>query len=111
VRTFDVGNGRAAKDQSLAAHSPVLGVLGGKTDDPAGWLAVGQALSAVTLAATAAGVSHAYLNQAVEVPEVRDRLRRAIPAVEHPLLVLRFGFAKPVRRTPRRPLDEVIIRG
>jgi|GEM_PF-70654 len=111
VRTFDLGNGRAARDQSLAAHSPVLGVLGGRTDDPPGWLAVGQALSAVALTATAANVAHAYLNQAVEVPEVRERLRRALPAVEHPHLVLRFGFASPVRRTPRRPLDEVLIRG
>jgi hypothetical protein len=44
VRTFDMGNGVAAKDAELAEASPMLAVLGTERDEPADWLAAGQAL-------------------------------------------------------------------
>ena len=44
VRTFDMGEGQAAKDYELATGSPALVVLGSAGDTPRDWLHAGQAL-------------------------------------------------------------------
>src|SRR5437764_15032523 len=51
IRTFDMGKGRAAKDRDLATGSPVLAVLGTKSDEPLDWIIVGMALARMLLLA------------------------------------------------------------
>ena len=51
TRTFDIGKGQAAKDRQLAAGSPVLAILGTKSDEPMDWLRAGIALSIILLLA------------------------------------------------------------
>ena len=75
VRTFDWGRKRAAKDEQLALGSPVLAVLTTPGDEPADWLAAGQALGHVLLRATVEDVVASFLNQPVEVGALRRRLR------------------------------------
>lgn len=110
VRTFDIGHGRAAKDEDLALHSPVLAIIGTPGDAVEDWLNAGRALSAVLLKAASEGVTASYLNQPVEVPELRPRLARFGPEVGHAQLVLRMGYGPPVRHTPRRGLEQVVLR-
>lgn len=110
VRTFDWGQGRAAKDRELAEGSPVLAVLGTERDVPFDWLMAGQALDRVLLRATADGVSASFLNQPVEVPELRPRVRDLAGGRDHPQLVIRLGYGPPVERpTPRRPVADVLV--
>lgn len=110
VRTFDVGGGRAARDEQLALGSPVLAILGTPGDAPRDWLHAGVALAAVVLRATALGVAHSYLNQPVEVPSLRPRLSTFADAVGHAQLVLRLGYPEqPVAHTPRRSVEDVLI--
>jgi hypothetical protein len=109
VRTFDMGSGQAAKDRQLAEWSPVLAVLGTEDDTPADWLAAGQALARVLLRAQAEGVAASFLNQPIEVPELRPRLRDAIGRTVFPQLLLRMGYGPEVRPTPRRTVEEVLI--
>jgi hypothetical protein len=109
VRTFDWGEGQAARDSQLAEGSPVLAVLGTRGDDPRAWLTAGQALDRLLLTACSENLSVSYLNQAVEVPELRQRLAALTPAVTCPQVVLRIGYGPPVPPTPRRPADEVIL--
>ena len=109
VRTFDMGGGQAAKDRQLAEGSPVLAVLGTEGDTPADWLAAGQALAKVLLRAQAEGVSASFLNQPVEVPELRPQLRDVIGRTGFPQLLLRMGYGPEVRPTPRRTVEEVLI--
>ena len=71
LRTFDLGGGQAAKDRELAARSPVLAVLGTDGDRPADWLRAGLALARVLLRARAEGVAASFLNQPIEVAELR----------------------------------------
>jgi nitroreductase len=108
VRTFDTGEGRGAKDEQLALHSPLLAVLGSERDDAEAWLNTGQALGAVLLRATLGGVSASYLNQPVEQPELRVHLKRLMPEIAWPQLVLRMGFGPAVGRTPRRGVGQVL---
>jgi len=109
VRTFDVGEGQAAKDRQLTEGSPALVVLGTDADSPSDWLAAGQALARVLLRAQAEGVAASFLNQPIEVPELRPQLRDTIGRIGFPQLLLRMGYGAEARPTPRRTVEEVLI--
>jgi nitroreductase len=111
IRTFDTGKGQAAKDRQLTEGSPVLVILGTEGDVPREWLAVGQALARVLLRARAEGVWASFLNQPIEVPELRPRLRDAIGVEGYPQLLFRMGYGPEVRPTPRRPVEEISVEG
>ena len=106
IRTFDTGKGQAAKDRQLAEGSPVLAILGTEGDSRTDWLAAGQALARILLRARAEDVWASFLNQPIEVPELRPRLRDAIGQTGFPQLLFRMGYGSDVRPTPRRPAAE-----
>jgi nitroreductase len=108
VRTFDTGEGRAAKDAELATGSPVLAVLSSETDERTDWLRIGQALARVLLRATAANLSAGFLDQPLEVPELRTKTAEIIGG-RVPQLLLRFGYGPAAMPQPRRSLDDCIV--
>jgi nitroreductase len=108
VRTFDVGKGRAAHDEELAEGSPILALLGTSRDTPYHWLEAGEALSHVLLRAQVDGVSASYLNQPIEIVELRPRLQRIAGRPGYPQMLLRLGIGREVSGTPRRPVSEVL---
>lgn len=109
VRTFDWGEGQAAKDRQLAEGSPALAILGTRGDHPYAWLNAGQALDRVSLRATADGVSASYLNQPIELPDLRSRVTQIAAHDGFAQIVLRLGYGPDVPPTPRRPLEDVLI--
>lgn len=109
VRTFDMGEGQAAKNHEVATGSPVLAVLGTDADQPRDWVAAGQALARVLLRARAEDVWSSFLNQPIEVPQLRSKLRSIVGHAGFPHCVLRFGFGEDIRATPRRDVEEVLI--
>lgn len=109
VRTFDLGKGQAARDRDLATGSPLLLVLGTAEDTPLAWLAAGQALAAALLRAAVDRVDASYLNQPIQVAELRPQLGEAIGHPGFPQLVLRLGHGPSVRPEPRRPVHEVLL--
>ena len=109
VRTFDTGSGRAAIDRELAEGSPLLAVLGTPSDTRYDWMQAGRVLSQILLRSAVEGVSASFLNQPVELPELRQRVRALLGLSGFPQLILRMGY--PVgedRRTPRRDPAEVV---
>jgi nitroreductase len=88
-------------------------VLATDDDAPVDRLRAGEALSAVLLAATRAGLATTPLSQATEVAATRDLLRRVVGIPEHPQLVLRVGWpathAAELADTPRRDLAAVLV--
>jgi hypothetical protein len=111
IRTFDTGKGQAAKDRQLAEGSPVLAILGTEGDTPPEWLSAGQALARVLLLARAEEVWASFLNQPIEVPELRSRLRETIGQTGFPQLLFRMGYGPEVKPTPRRPVEEISVEG
>jgi hypothetical protein len=110
IRTFDIGKGQAAKDLELAERSPLLGVLGTGADSPRAWLAAGQAMERILLRACVHGLTASFLNQPVEVDDLRPRLADAIGrAGDHPQLVMRFGYGPDVAHSPRASVEDVLI--
>jgi nitroreductase len=79
-------------------------------------LRAGEAVSAVLLAATRAGLATTPFSQAVEVDRSRQRLQYEVlgGVPETPQLVVRVGWpatgAAPLPPTPRRPLATVLLR-
>ncbi len=109
VRTFDLGKGHAAKDRDIALGSPALVVLGTEEEGPPSWLAAGQALAKVLLRAQAESLSASFLNQPIEVAELRPRLAELIGRGGFPQVLLRLGYGREVPPTPRRPLREFLV--
>jgi len=55
------------------------------------------------------GMAASFLNQPVEVPDLRDRLRDLSGSGTCPQLLLRVGYADPpARPSYRRPVDDVL---
>ncbi|HRZ46125.1 MAG TPA: nitroreductase [Candidatus Paceibacterota bacterium] len=109
VRTFDRGDGQAARDRDIAMHSPVLAVLGTNADDCASWLAAGQALEHVLLKAQSENVTASFLSQPVEIPALRARLTEMTGRAGFAQVLLRLGCAPAVSPAPRRPLRAMVI--
>lgn len=109
LRTFDVGDGRAARDRELALGSPTLAVLGSDDDSAAALVRAGQAVARIALLASAAGASMSYLNQPIEVEDLRPEVERLLDLPGRAQLILRLGYGPPVPPTPRRPVGEVLI--
>ena len=76
---------------------------------PAHWVQAGRSYQRFALQATRLGIRHAHLNQPVEVPEVRQQLKELLGlGNKRPDLVLRYGYAPPMPRSLRRPVESVI---
>jgi Hemerythrin HHE cation binding domain len=108
IRTFDLGKGTAARHRKLLDASPALLVLGTPGDDPADRLRAGQALARVLLRAAQDDVSASFLNQPVEVLDLRPRVAELAGRTGRAQAVLRLGFGPQVQATPRRPVSEVL---
>ncbi|WP_432971393.1 Acg family FMN-binding oxidoreductase [Dactylosporangium sp. CA-233914] len=109
----DFGLGPAARlapgsgDDSSAEYC----VLATDHDEPADWLAAGEAASAVWLTATGRGLAVSPMSDVVEVPGARMLLRSLLHPPGRPQLVLRVGVAGdpgPPPASGRRPASEVI---
>ncbi len=109
IRTFDLGNGVAAAHEELARGSPLLVALSTPMDNNQGWLAAGLGLQRLLLAATKEGYSTSYLNQLVEVADLRTELAKELSIDGYPQLLLRVGRGQAVSHSPRRPISDVLI--
>jgi len=108
IRRFDMGSRQARKDRGLVLGAPLLAVLGTARDDPRAWLEAGQAMAKVHLQACANGLSASYMNEPVQVAELRPQLRDLLQQTGYPQLLLRFGYGPQARPTPRRPVSDVL---
>ncbi|WP_084965791.1 Acg family FMN-binding oxidoreductase [Thermoactinospora rubra] len=97
--------GHRTREARFEAH-PQLAVLTTPGDGPLDWLCAGQALQRMLLTATGHGVSASFLNQALDL---RDMRRRGDPRHRrgHPQMIIRLGYGPAVPRAPRRPLTEL----
>lgn len=112
LRSPSLGERFGLLEEALVHGAPVVAVLGTPGDDVASWLRCGEALESVLLHATSYGLAASFLNQVLEVPELRERVTELVPGIGYPHMVLRLGVpAEPIeRRAPRRDATDVIAR-
>ena len=109
VRTFDWGEGRAARDRQLAEGSPALLILSTDDDRERDWLTAGVALDHLLLQAHDYRLSASFLNQPIEISNLRPRVADQLQVLRHPQTILRIGYGGDARRTPRRPVADVLV--
>jgi nitroreductase len=105
----DAGGGPDRPDEA-PEREPAILVLVTPGDGPADWLRAGQAMERVLLRATVLGVSASFLNQPLELPGARSRVREELGVPGHPQIVMRLGVGREVPPTPRRPVVDVLDR-
>jgi hypothetical protein len=111
LRFVNWGEKQAERDKEMVLGAPALAVLTTGSDACMDWLRAGEALARVLLEATILGLSASFVNQPVEVPELREEMRQRMDGNAWPQLILRLGYAKePSVPSERRPLSEVIVR-
>lgn len=106
-RDFDLDRGYGQVD---SGEQPAggLAVLLTPRDLEVDWLQAGQALEHVLVTAAERFAFAAMHSQVIEVPNLRDELRRELCTAGYPQILLRFGYAADVVVTPRRPVDDVL---
>ena len=111
MRDFSAGDPDLGAPTHRAEAHPGIAVLQTHTDERADWLRAGQAMHRLLLAASTAGFQASFLNQPLEVPRLREELRRALGLPGHPQLVLRLGRPRdPLPPpTPRLPVSDVLL--
>ena len=110
---FDVMFRVSSENDKYAAQvrsSSGLAVFISRADDKTHWIEAGRRYERFALQATAMGIRNAMLNQAVEVPAVRQQLASLLGLTGgRPDLVVRFGRSAKMPQSLRRPLDDVLI--
>jgi hypothetical protein len=108
LRTLDMGHSVAERSRKLLESSPAIVILSTEFDKPTDWLTLGQALQRVLLRAQAVKLFASFLNQPIQVPELRSQLSKLLGDKGYPQIILRLGFGLEAKPTPRRPVDEVV---
>ncbi|MGE0449251.1 MAG: twin-arginine translocation signal domain-containing protein [Vicinamibacterales bacterium] len=105
--TKDGENARVA--EQVRSSSGLVAFIA-PSNDRAGWTAAGRAYQRFALQATVDGLKHAFVNQAVEVPDARRELRSLLGTGERrPSLLVRFGFGPAMPRSLRRSVRDVLL--
>jgi hypothetical protein len=109
VRTVNLDGEEVVRSQHLVASAPMLGILGTYSDTPPDWFATGQAIEKMLLLACASGVQSSFVNQPMEVPELREQVQMMVGPNLVPQLVVRMGYGPAVPPTPRRSVKDVLL--
>lgn len=111
LRDFDGDRGALTLPVAPAEAHPGIAVLCTLDDRRSDWLRAGQALHRMLLSASAAGIAASFLNQPLEIPELRAQVRDESKSDGYPQVILRLGRpAEPLPPpTPRRPVRDVLL--
>jgi hypothetical protein len=85
-----------------------IAIFIGDEADRTHWIRVGQACQRFALTATDLGLKLAFINQPVEVAQLRPEVGALIGTTKRPDLVLRFGYGPTLPYAPRRPVEHVL---
>jgi hypothetical protein len=107
-REFDLSDAVIYRDKGLVNGSAAMAVLSSEKDDKPAWVKSGIMLERLMLKATRYDVRLSFFSQPIGIPELREELR-VMTKNGHPLLLFSLGYAQPVKHTPRRRLQDVLI--
>jgi hypothetical protein len=101
----------ARRDEALLKNTPLLGLISTDSDDRASQVKAGQLFKRVCRLATILGVGVHPMSQALQIPTLRREVARVSgQTLRHPQQLFRIGYApRRPRRTPRRPIDRLIV--
>lgn len=101
---------QADADAAKFRTSPTAVVIASESDDKASWVRTGQVYERLALTTTSLNIKSAFLNQPIEVTELRSQFQSAAGLGDSlPQLLVRFGYADSMPRSLRRPVDAVLL--
>jgi hypothetical protein len=101
---------QADADARKLRSSPGAVVLASESDDRVAWVRAGQVYERMALTITSLNIKSALLNQPIEVAALRSQFQSAMGlGASHPQLLVRFGYADPMPRSLRRPVEQVLV--
>lgn len=101
---------QADMDADKFRTSPTAVVIASESDDKVSWVRTGQVYERLALSMTSLDIKSAFLNQPIEVADLRGQFQRAIGLGNSlPQLLLRFGYANAMPKSLRRPVEDVLI--
>lgn len=109
-RDFGAGMGVSPAQDRDGTDAALIGILCTENDQARDWLVAGRALASVLLRGQLLGAQASYLNQPCEVATVRAALKHALGLSGHPQVIIRLGTGGVVPPTPRRPVEQVLVR-
>lgn len=103
------GSTQGNTDEKRIRSSAGMIAFASAQDDKKAWIETGRVYERFALTATALNIKSAFLNQPVEVPELRAQLQRYLNLPAYPQLLVRFGYAAEMPRSLRRSVEQVLI--
>lgn len=101
---------QADADAAKLRSAPAVAVIASATDARAALVRTGQVYERLALTTTALNIRSAFLNQPVEIAELRAQFQRALGlGAAQPQLVVRMGYAGTLPMSPRRPVEQVLV--
>jgi hypothetical protein len=101
---------QADADAKKLRSSPGAVVVASETDDKTAWVRTGQVYERMALKMTTLNIKSAFLNQPIEVTELRLQFQNAMGlGASLPQLLVRFGYADLMPRSLRRPVEQIIV--
>lgn len=99
---------QADVDAKKLRSSPGAVVVASESDNKTAWVRTGQVYERIALKMTSLNIKSAFLNQPIEVADVRGQFQSAIGlGASLPQLLVRFGYADAMPRSLRRPVEQV----
>jgi hypothetical protein len=101
---------QAGTDAGRLLNSSGLVVLTSGEEGKGAWVRTGRVYQRLALTLTALGIKCAFMNQPIEVADLRPQLQTYLGmGTAMPQLLLRFGHADPLPRSLRRLVEEVLV--
>lgn len=110
LRHFDIGAWQADRERQLVTKASLL-MLVSADDDRTSLVQAGEVLERLLLTITNVGLHYSFMNQPIQVNQLRDRVATLSCCRRPPQLLLRIGHAAVVDRPmPRRSVKAVIVK-
>jgi hypothetical protein len=101
---------QADADAAKLRSASAIALIASATDDRASWVRTGQVYERLALATTTLNIKSAFLNQPIEVADLRAQFQSAMDlGASRPQLLMRMGFADAMPYSARRPVEQVIM--
>jgi hypothetical protein len=107
--TTGTADQQAETDAANVRSSAGLIAITSAEDDRRSWIDAGRVYQRLALTLTTLGIRSAFMNQPIEVADLRPELQRVLgDGSAYPQLLLRFGYAEPMPYSLRRPVETVV---
>lgn len=107
-KEFDLSEAVIYRDSGLINGCSALGVLSSDDDNRLAWTKCGVLLERYILKAAKYDIRPSFFSQPIGVPVLREELG-SMTGQGHPQILFSLGYAGPVKHTPRRALEDVLI--